>query len=450
MNLIIITPGHPGPDKKSLPPAMTAPYLAAIAGPFADEIAICDLAVSSYDRSSPAPDVALFTTTMAQFDQVHELASYLKERGTVIILGGPYATLAYDFDPRIKEMSDCVVLGEGEKALPEALRDLKRGALQPSYQMPVDSLAGIPFSRLDLLNAGKYFSSTVTIGTRGCTGQCEYCSIRHLYGKKYLKRPVEEIIEEIRFQTSRPGIGWLHRKLLMFWDDNPACDLDWFNDLLQKMIPLKKWWLSQMCLNIADHEETVKLMKASGCRGIFVGLESISERTLEGQNKGNVNRVKEYARQCKVLLRNGINIIGAFMFGFDEDTKDTLFMETLEWAKDLGLSLMQTHLVTPYPHSQYFKTLKREGRILTTEAKYYNGYTVVHRPSNIHPAELQKGFMEIRKRFYSMGSSARRMIRHRIVKWPEFIVWNAFFRTPNYQVIPGVNVPDWHNYLNSL
>ncbi len=49
----------------------------------------------------------------------------------------------------------------------------------------------------------------------------------------------------------------------------PHCDLDWFHDLLEKMIPLKKWWLSQVCLNVADNEETVKLMKASGCKGSF-------------------------------------------------------------------------------------------------------------------------------------------------------------------------------------
>ena len=53
---------------------------------------------------------------MAQFEQVYAIAKVLKEKGSCIIFGGPHATLAYDFDPRIKEIADCVVLGEGERA----------------------------------------------------------------------------------------------------------------------------------------------------------------------------------------------------------------------------------------------------------------------------------------------------------------------------------------------
>jgi len=151
--------------------------------------------------------------------------------------------------------------------------------------MPVDSLGGAPFSRLDLLDHTKYFFSTVVIGTRGCLNKCTYCTIRDLYGFKFLKRPVEEVIEEIRYQTSRPNIGWLDRKLVEFWDDNPAYDLDWFKELLEKMIPLKKWWLSQICLNVAEDEEAVKLMRASGCKGVFIGLESVSENTLKDRTK---------------------------------------------------------------------------------------------------------------------------------------------------------------------
>lgn len=184
--------------------------------------------------------------------------------------------MAYDFDPRIKEIADCVVLGEGEKALPRALEDYKKGELQPTYSIPIDSLEGMPFSRLDLLDHTKYHSSTVVIGTRGCIHNCTFCSIGDMYGYKHIKRPVDDVIEEIEFQTSRRKLDWLDRKLIMFWDDNPACDLDWFHELLEKMVPLKKWWLSQMCMHVADNEETVKLMRASGCKGIFVGLESVS------------------------------------------------------------------------------------------------------------------------------------------------------------------------------
>jgi radical SAM superfamily enzyme YgiQ (UPF0313 family) len=449
MNLIVITPGHPGPDRKSLPPASTAPFLAALATPYADNIKIYDLAVQSFELNGFIPDVALFTTTMAQFDQVYGIARYLKDRGSTIIFGGPYATLAYDFDPRIKDVSDSVVLGEGEKALPRALEDFSKGKLQPTYHMPLETLEGIPFNRLDLLDHSKYYYSTVVFGTRGCVNSCAYCSIKDLYGHKFLKRPVAEVIEEIKFQTSRPNIRWQDRRCVMFWDDNPHCDLDWFHELLEKMIPLKKWWLSQMCLSVADHEETVKLMKASGCKGIFVGIESVSRDSLKGQNKEGVNRVDNYIRQTRTLLKHGINIVGAVMFGFEEDTQESLFKDTLEVVEQMGLTLLQCHIFTPYPHLDCFKKLDEANRIITKEAKYYNGYTVVHKSANMHPADLQEGFIDLRRRFYSWRSIFKRMLKHNLSKFPEFLLWNTIYYKPNYEAIPGVDIKNWLTYLKN-
>ena len=443
MDLTIVTPGHPGPDRKSLPPALTAPYLAALATPYADKVTICDLGVEAFDSHAPTPEVAMFTTTMAQFDQVYAIAKQLKERGCCIIFGGPYATLAYDVDPRIKEIADSVVLGEGERAVPAALTDYLEGKLQRAYVMPVDSLAGIPFSRLDLLDHRKYYSTTVVIGTRGCANNCTYCSIKDMYGQKYLKRPVDEVIAEIEFQTTRPGLSWLDRKLVEFWDDNPACDLDWFHELLEKLIPMKKWWLSQACLNIADNRETVKLMRASGCKGIFVGIESVSESTLQSQKKETVNCIDNYIRQARTLLKNKINIIAAMMYGFDTDTYESLFVQTPELLEKIGFTLLQSHVVTPYPHSDHFRLLDKENRLITRESKYYNGYTIVHKPRHIHPALLQKEFIKSRKKFYALPSILKRMLKHHWSKMPEFLIWNAMFYRPNYESIHGVDIHRW-------
>ena len=447
MKITVFSPGHPGPDRKSLPPSLTAPYLAALAEPYAKKITVHDLAVEPFDMRTMVPDVAMFTTTMAQFDQVYAIAKFLKKRGSCIIFGGPHATLAYDEDPRIQNVADCVVMGEGERAVPAALQDYLNGSLRTSYSMPVESLAGIPFSRLDLLNRKKYYTTTALIGTRGCTNNCTYCSIRDMYGQKYLNRPVDEVIAEIKYQTTRPGLGWLDRKLVQFWDDNPACDLDWFHELLEKLIPLKKWWLSQMCLNVADNEETVKLMKASGCKGIFVGIESVSEATLRSQKKAAINCVDSYISQAHTLLENRINIVGAMMYGFDQDTEESLFVKTPRLLEKMGVTLLQAHLVTPYPHSEYYRALRDDDRLITEESKYYNGYTLVHRPKNISPRSLQAGFISTRKEFYSLPSIYKRMKRHHWTKIPEFLVWNAMFFQPNYESIKGVDIFDWMESL---
>jgi radical SAM superfamily enzyme YgiQ (UPF0313 family) len=450
MQIVIVAPGHPSHRKKSFPPALTAPYLAALVEPFAQKIKIYDLAVQPFDYAAPLPDIALLTTTMPQSDHIFHIAAHYKTKGVTSILGGPHATLAYHHDPRIKQLFDAVVLGAGENALPLALQDYENGNLQPVYSVPVTSLDGLPFSRLDLLERRKYLSSTAIVGTRGCPNNCHYCAVKNIYGPKYLKRPVDEIIAEIKFQTTRPGLGWLSRKLITFWDDNMAGDIDWFHALLEEMIPLKKWWIAQMCLNVANNTETLRLMKASGCKGLLIGLESISRETLKAQNKEHVNVVEDYVRQAHALLAHGINFIGTLMYGFDQDTRESLFGATPGMLDEMGLTLLHTHVATPYPHSAYYQLLKRENRLLTLEAKYYNGYTVVHEPRNITPLDLQVGIIDTRRKFYSFKSGLKRLRKHRWAQIPEFLLWNFLYRKPNERVIPGVCVKAWRAYLEQI
>jgi hypothetical protein len=138
------------------------------------------------------------------------------------------------------------------------------------------------------------------------------------------------------------------------------------------------------------------------------------------------------------------------MFGFDGDSPETLFRRTPEVLEKMGVTLLQDLVFTPYPHLDYSKALNREGRIITSEAKYYNGYTVVHRPRHMHPADLQEGFFKVRKRFYSWPSIIRRMRKHRLAGIPAFLTWNLLYRTNNYDVIPGVDVRKWLDYLKTL
>ncbi|MDR1774623.1 MAG: hypothetical protein LBR30_07150, partial [Clostridioides sp.] len=250
--------------------------------------------------------------------------------------------------------------------------------------------------------------------------------------------------------TTRKHITWFSKKFITFWDDNPAGDLDWFCNLLEKMIPLKKWWVSQMCLNIGKHKDVLKLMRASGCKGIFVGLESVSMDSLKSQNKDTINVIEDYKMMAKNILHEHITIVAATMYGFDQDTKQSLFEETLKVLTEMGVTALQAHIVTPYPHSEYFKTLLNENRLITQEAKYYNGYTIVHKPLNISPYELQKGFIEIRKKFYSLPCVIKRLFHHSPLAWWNFLFFNIIYHTPNYQAIIDVDINKWLKYLKTL
>lgn len=204
-----------------------------------------------------------------------------------------------------------------------------------------------------------------------------------------------------------------------------------------------------MCLNIGKHKDVLKLMRLSGCKGIFVGLESVSHESLKSQNKENVNVIEDYKIMAKNILREKMTIVAATMYGFDQDTNESLFSETLRILTEMGVTALQAH-ITPYPNSEYSKTLLEENRLITQEAKYYNGYTIVHKPSRISPYELQKGFIEIRKKFYSLPCVIKRLFHHNPLAWWNFIFFNIIYHTPNYQAIPGVNINEWLKYLKSI
>ena len=116
----------------------------------------------------------------------------------------------------------------------------------------------------------------------------------------------------------------------------------------------------------------------------------------------------------------------------------------------MGLTLLNPLIFTPYPHMDYYNLLVGENRIITKEARYYNGYTVVHKPGNMDPAMLQQGFINIQKRFYSWRSILKRMLKHNVSKFPEFLICNKLWGINNYGVVRDVVVKKWEKYLQSL
>ncbi len=71
----------------------------------------------------------------------------------------------------------------------------------------------------------------------------------------------------------------------MFIDDNLTQDKDYILDLLDNITPLRKKWITQASVEIADDPKLLAAMRKSGCVGVFIGLESFSESALCSQNK---------------------------------------------------------------------------------------------------------------------------------------------------------------------
>jgi radical SAM superfamily enzyme YgiQ (UPF0313 family) len=279
------------------------------------------------------------------------------------------------------------------------LADSKNGELRPFYQ--VSSFCGLEKLRVpkrDLLNRKAYFFINTLQTTRGCPFDCEFCSVTSFYGRTYRTRPVNEVIEEI---------GQMEKGFLFFVDDNIAGTHAYAKDLFRALIPLNVKWFSQSSLSIVQDRELLRLAQLSGCKGLFVGFESLSQESLKAMGK-SVNRVNEYQEAVEMIHAHGIGIQGSFIFGTDYDDL-SVFSDVMRFIEKVRLEAALFSILTPFPGTRIRQALQREERIIHNNWEKYDMNQVVFKPKKMTPAQLQEGFNWAYERLYGYRSIVKRI-----------------------------------------
>lgn len=347
------------------------------------------------------------TANTAAAPHAYRLAARYRMLGIPVVIGGPHATLMAQ---EVAQHADAVVVGEGELVWPRLLEDFERGNLQKLYrscQLP--DLQDMPAPRWDLIR-GRAYGKGVTIATRGCPFACDYCSIPNMYQRRMRYRPVHKVVDEIR---RMPG------RALIFWDDNIGANRAYAKELFAAIRPFKRWWTSQATLDVAFDDEFLRLASESGCKALFLGLETISQDSLNGANKRH-NKVKDYREVLRRFHAHGIAVQAGTVFGFDGDDR-SIFRTTVEFFQEIALDSATISVLIPFPGTPLFQRLEAEGRILTRDWSLYNGKkNVVFQPAQMSPEELLLGTEWAAREFYSLRSIAARMWRSRTGLW-----WNV-------------------------
>ena len=358
-------------------------------------------------RFDQAFDLVGITANTPAAPHAYYLASEFHKRGIKVVIGGPHATLMPD---EVSQHCDAVVIGEAENSWPKLLRDFELGTLARRYHScELPTLQNMPRPRWDLIK-GRSYGKGVTIATRGCPFGCDYCTIPQMYKRKMRYRPVTEITEEVRHM---PG------KALVFWDDNIGANHTYAKELFKALTPLKRWWTSQATADIAFDDELMELAAKSGCKALFLGLETISQESLIGSNKRH-NESAKYAEIIRRFHHYGIAVQAGVVFGFDHDTK-RIFKDTVDFYRSAGLDSATISVLIPFPNTPIFNRLDSEGRILTYDWSKYNGKKdVVFKPANMSPHELLMGMEWAARQFYSTSSIVERMWRSKTGLW-----WNV-------------------------
>ena len=434
MKIKLIAPHEQREDTLSSPfklQRVNLPLLAALTPP-GHTITIVDEAFAPDDINQDVDLVGITVMTDLALRAYH-IADTYRQKGVKVVMGGIHPTVLPD---EALEHADAVVVGEAEGVWPRLVSDAASGQMQRLYRAgKMTDLKGLPKPRRDLLPGTKSKGYTpIPIGvetSRGCPYDCEFCCIGQTLGHQYRVRPVQEVIAEIE------SIDSPH---LFFVDDALGLNRNVAKKLFTEMIPLRRRWLAQGTVSLAEDLELLGLMKRAGCLGLLIGFESVQKGT---QNE--VNKIKNLKIDFYEAMRRfhgeGFGILGSFVFGFDYENKD-VFEQTLEFIMRCRMDVVQLRILTPYPGTRLYKRLLSEGRLFVRDW-WLRGYppdTLLFQPKGMTADELMSGFARLNRQAYSFGAMMKRFLG--MSPWKRTLL--------GCQVYAGVNLSTRKRYFKGL
>ena len=423
MKIRLIEPEPPGAHvwAKTRIPRLGLPIIAAALTAQGHDVLIYSppLAPIDWDDVDSSELVGLSTTTSTAV-AAYEIADRLRARGVPVVIGGSHVTFMAD---EALEHGDYVARGEGgERLMAELIEAL-------SGHREIDSIAGLSFRRdgrvvhnplrercadldslpipaLELLVGHDRITNVPIMTSWGCPFGCTFCSVTAMFGRKYRFRSAENVIAEIK--AKRP-------KKIFFCDDNLAADAKRLKRLLRLMIAenLVIPWTAQVRTDVVRDPELLELMRRSGCGIVYLGLESVSQKTLDGFHKSQ--SVADIQRAIRVLHDYGIKSHGMFVLGADTDDVQTV-RDTVSFAIANHIDTLMPSILTPLPGTPLFAELDGTGRIFDKRWQLYDAHHVVYEPALMTPYELQVEVLRGCLRFYSLRAWLRSVLALRFTR----------------------------------
>lgn len=376
-----------------------------------------------------APELVVIQVYITNAYRAYRLADHYRARGAFVTLGGLHVTsLPEEAAPH----ADALFLGPGEDTFPKFLADFRRGQAQKVYGSPVRSLEGMPRVRRDLIKRHLYLVPNSIVVSRGCPHHCDFCYKDAFFtgGKSFYTQLVDDALAEIE---RLPG------RHLYFLDDHLLGNAKFATALFEGMRGMNRVFQGASTVDAILRGNLIEKAAEAGLRSLFVGFETLSESNLRSSNKKQ-NLGKDYQAAIRRVHDLGVMINGSFVFGLDDDTPD-VFKSTVDWAVHQGITTATFHILTPYPGTQLFAGMERQGRILTRNWDLYDTRHVVYQTRNLSATELKAGYDRAYRDFYSWPNIFKAAGQHDTLKhrlkhlaytagWKKFEpVWNFIIKT---------------------
>ncbi len=375
------------------------------------EVIICDENVEPVDYQINADVVGItFMTGLA--NRAYELARHYKGKGIITVAGGFHPTLNPE---EAGKHFNIVVQGEAEDTWPRVLSDIEKGSFKPCYKSRFKkNLDHVPRPRQDLIKNPNHYITTDTVQTgRGCNHTCKFCSVTAFFNHQHRSRPLSHVLDEVK------SAG----KTFMFVDDNIIADREFALSLFKNMARMKKKWVSQCSIKIADDDELLEMAAKAGCIGLFIGIESVSKANLETVGKG-FNNPDGYMAKIRKINKAGIGVQAGMIVGLDSDDIH-VFEQNLEFLQKAGIGALQLAVLTPQPGTPLRKQYEKQGRIIDSNWDHYDFRHTVIQPEKMTPEELQNGADWLYAQYYRLDRIVMRTIGafFRIGLYPAVMTW---------------------------
>lgn len=391
-------------DQKSIYPPMSLGIIAALT-PDNWDIELLD---ENFDRFEyHEADLVGLTALTSQVTRAYEIADIYKKKNIPTVIGGIHVSVMPN---EAEKYSNTIVIGEAESVWGDVIRDFENNSLKRKYHGKLKPMVNSPQPRIDLYNEGYAFGSVQT--TRGCPMSCDFCSVHTFNGKQYRPRTVKDVVDEFE-KIPQDKVYFVDDNFIGYSKKSTDRVIAICKEIIKRGI--KKDWFCAASMNIAEHDEVLKFAAEAGCRMIFLGIESELIDQLEETNKKlNIKiGIDNFSKVYDSIHKHGIAVLGAFIYGLDSDTQQTIENRT-KYLINSSIDAMQATILTPLPGTPLFNRMKDEGRLIydnfPEDWSRYDFVEVVYQPKLMSSEELTISVNKAWKTLYESKGLKRKFI----------------------------------------
>jgi len=350
--------------------------------------------IQSWLRTGDFKYVGFTVMPGPQLKQAIPFARRLHEEfpGIVMIWGGYFSSNQYKVVLNSGYV-DFVINGPGDHAFPALVSALEKGEpyeliknliyragdklIKTTKADLIDqaSLPFLPYDKLDKLYSFEKYLGKTYLGDRtlayhssiGCPFTCSFCAVVPIYEARWKARPADQVYREVKYVKDKWGADSIEMHDNNFFVSEKR--VVEFSQLIKKENMV--WWGEGRIDTINKYkDETLALMRESGCKMIFFGAETGNDEILKKMDKGGTQSGAQIRAFAARMAKFDIIPEYSFVLGTPADTpekvmeyieQDIAFIKEIKSINPRTEIVIYTYSPVPTEGSELFKKSQDAG-----------------------------------------------------------------------------------------